>query len=461
MSVIEQSSAGAGLGDPFEMVLAGVREELGDLVDVPVWSLDDGALDARFDAAVAARAAVDEVLARMAAEMDDRGMAARRGASSTRAHLVASHRLSRAEASRVVAAARVVHGPTMVAEPVRRAQASGQVSREQAVTIAEAVDRLDPAIDPVRVEALQHDLIGHAATLSFEQLQQVANHAVEVVDPDGADAVLEEQLRRQEADARRGCEFVLSIHPDGSSHGRFRNLPAVATAMLKKALDAVNAPRRQPRSGEQAIGEAVGLDASALLVGTSRDQLPYPTRMGRAFSELLEHLPADGLPGHGTLAATIVVTLEEARLRQQCGEALLDTGTAISAAQTRRLACNAGIVPAVLGADSAVLDLGMTRRLFDRHQRLALAIRDRGCVFPGCDRPPAWCEAHHSTAWSEGGPTDLSNGCLLCSFHHHLVHLGEWQLVMAPDGIVDVIPPARIDPERHPIRHQRFRPRRT
>jgi len=100
----------------------------------------------------------------------------------------------------------------------------------------------------------------------------------------------------------------------------------------------------------------------------------------------------------------------------------------------------------MLGADSAVLDLGFTKRLFDRHQRIALAVRDRGCIFPGCDRPPAWTEAHHITAWEDGGPTDLANGCLLCSFHHHLVHKGEWAVVMSADGIPEILPPP---PEAH------------
>ncbi len=88
-----------------------------------------------------------------------------------------------------------------------------------------------------------------------------------------------------------------------------------------------------------------------------------------------------------------------------------------------------------------------------------MTVRDQGCVFPGCERPAAWCEAHHRIPWSRGGPTDLDNGCLLCSFHHHLIHQGEWDLDLATDGITDVIPPARIDPERRPIRHQRFKPR--
>ncbi len=192
---------------------------------------------------------------------------------------------------------------------------------------------------------------------------------------------------------------------------------------------------------------------------TTIADLPYGNRLGRALCELIEHLPTDGHPQHGVANATIVVTVDETRLRAGAGEAILDTGSAISIGETRRLACNADLLPIVMSGESKILDLGMTRRLFDRHQRLALATRDQGCVFPGCERPPAWAEAHHRIPWSEGGPTDIDNGCLLCSFHHHLIHQGEWDLTLAPDGITEVIPPTRIDPQRRPIRHQRFKPR--
>jgi hypothetical protein len=96
-------------------------------------------------------------------------------------------------------------------------------------------------------------------------------------------------------------------------------------------------------------------------------------------------------------------------------------------------------------------------RLYNRNQRVALAVRDKGCVWAGCDRPPAFCEAHHLIAWSEGGETSLDNGVLLCFFHHHLTHESTgWQLHRAADGIVEVIPPARVDPDQVPRRHARF-----
>jgi hypothetical protein len=138
---------------------------------------------------------------------------------------------------------------------------------------------------------------------------------------------------------------------------------------------------------------------------------------------------------------------------------MIDTGCEVSASEVRRMACNAGLVPAVLGGDSRVLDLGRSRRLFDQHQRLALALRDGGCSFPRCDRPAAWCEAHHVTPFSADGSTDVSNGALLCSFHHHLIHRGEWQLTIAVDGFPEAIPPPWVDAKQRSIRHSRYPPR--
>ena len=86
------------------------------------------------------------------------------------------------------------------------------------------------------------------------------------------------------------------------------------------------------------------------------------------------------------------------------------------------MACDAAIIPAVLGSKGQVLDLGRTTRLVTAKQFLALALRDRGCTFPGCSRPPGWCHGHHVTSWLDGGPTDPPNLALLCPRHHTIVH---------------------------------------
>jgi hypothetical protein len=101
----------------------------------------------------------------------------------------------------------------------------------------------------------------------------------------------------------------------------------------------------------------------------------------------------------------------------------------ISASTARRYLCNQGALPVVLGGDSVPLDLGRTKRLFSSAQRIALAIRDRGCRWPECDRPPSWTESHHINEYQHGGRTDLKDGIALCRRHHLLLHNNGWQIL--------------------------------
>jgi hypothetical protein len=98
-----------------------------------------------------------------------------------------------------------------------------------------------------------------------------------------------------------------------------------------------------------------------------------------------------------------VVTIDHQSLVDEIGLAQLDTGAAISASAVRRLACDADIISAVFGADAELLDLGRRSRLVSPGQRAALALRDRGCPFPNCDRPTSWCDAHHIDHCIKGG----------------------------------------------------------
>ncbi|MBP7930413.1 MAG: DUF222 domain-containing protein [Acidimicrobiia bacterium] len=116
-------------------------------------------------------------------------------------------------------------------------------------------------------------------------------------------------------------------------------------------------------------------------------------------------------------------------------------GVTISPATIRRLACDADIIPTVLGSNGVVLDQGRRVRTATSAQRSALIQRDKHCVFPECDRPPSWCQAHHLKPWEDGGATDLDNMALICSSHHHLVHEGQWTLTRGPNGTWTAQPP--------------------
>jgi hypothetical protein len=113
----------------------------------------------------------------------------------------------------------------------------------------------------------------------------------------------------------------------------------------------------------------------------------------------------------------------------------LDWGGPILRQSLERIGCTAQLVRLVTAGGSRVLDLGTAQRLATPAQRIALAARDKGCAFPGCDRPPGWTDAHHVIPWRTGGHTDLDNLILLCRHHHRLVHEGGWTAARHDDRV--------------------------
>ncbi|MDQ3592639.1 MAG: HNH endonuclease, partial [Actinomycetota bacterium] len=320
---------------------------------------------------------------------------------------------------------------------------------EQAQVIVTALDRLPGCICAKQRSDAEGWLVEQALMFGPDDLRVLGRRVFEVIDPDGAEAEEARLLESEERAARAKARLWMQRVGDGSTRGGF-SLPDAQADMLKVALDALVSPRR-PHTG----------NGSGALVDPDLDQfrLPYDQRLGQAFCELIEHLPVDQLPQSGRSTPRMVIEIDYQRLISGLGAATLSSGTRISAGEARRLACNSGLLPVVLGGDSVVIDLGREQRLFDHHQRIALGRTQHGCIADGCDRPPAWCEAHHCAPWSTGGRTDLDNAVLLCGWHHHLIHDTGWTARLAPDGIPELNPPSNVDPTRTPIRHRRFRRR--
>ncbi|KAA0023002.1 HNH endonuclease signature motif containing protein [Antrihabitans cavernicola] len=123
----------------------------------------------------------------------------------------------------------------------------------------------------------------------------------------------------------------------------------------------------------------------------------------------------------------------------------------LSVDTVRRLACDCTLSPILLDENGTPIDLGRTTKVISRKLRRALVARDHGCAFPGCGRPPSWCDGHHVKHWADGGPTDLDNLVLLCRFHHRMIHHSGWQVVMGEDRHPWFIPPVQRDRFREPI----------
>ncbi|WP_206791917.1 HNH endonuclease signature motif containing protein [Amycolatopsis sp. MtRt-6] len=184
-----------------------------------------------------------------------------------------------------------------------------------------------------------------------------------------------------------------------------------------------------------------------------------PQRYGDAFSDAIDlALNSPDLPMQAGERAHVMVAVSFEDLKSGLGKATLgDTGT-MTAAEARVHACDAMIIPAVLGDKSEPLNLGRLRRLISAGLRRALFLRDRGCAFPGCHRPPRHCQGHHIRHWADGGPTNLTNLVLMCAHHHRLLHRSGWEARIATDGLPEFLPPTFIDRRRKPRRNNLHEP---
>ena len=291
-------------------------------------------------------------------------------------------------------------------QQVSAAFAAGAVNLAQVRVIVEALDALpDDLGDDLRSKAETY-LVEQAGSFGPRELRRLGRGVLQHLAPEAADAVEYERLLAEERRAHAATRLSFTSRGDGSTDLHAR-LPDHVAHRLRAYLEAFTSPRRAP------LGDI--------------DVLPAALRRGAAFCALLENLSDNGLPRHGGSATSVMVTLDLDSLVSGLGVAETSVGDRLTAEQARRLACQARIIPVVLGRRGEVLDLGRSVRLFSPAQRRAMAIRDKQCTTDGCSIPAAWCEAHHwKQPWSQGGRTDLADGKLLCSFHHHRAHDPGW-----------------------------------
>jgi hypothetical protein len=295
---------------------------------------------------------------------------------------------------------------------LRAALAEGRVDLAQADVIARALDDLPDDLDRDVLHRAEERLVDEAETFDPRRLRMLGRRILEVVAPEVAEEHARRAMEDEEAHADAVTFLRVRRRGDGTTDLHARLADAVANRLLTN-LAAYTSPR-QPQQQEKQPGPT-----------GPTDRRPYERKLGHALGSLLEHLDPHRLPLHGGDATTVVVTVGLDDLQDQLHAAgLARVGDEPpTPSQARRLACTAKIVPAVLGRKSELLDLGRGSRLFSPAQRKALALRHPTCAATGCTIPAPWCEAHHSgRPWSRGGRTDLTEGVLLCSHHHHRAH---------------------------------------
>jgi hypothetical protein len=422
-------------------------------------------------------------------QIDAVGVAAELGATSTVAWLRDRYRLSGSTASKLVTLARAVDADA--GTPVAAALAAGAVNVDQAAVIVDAVSKL-----PVEHRrAGEEHLVGEAASFGPRELGRLGQRIFEVVAPAEADKRALAELERAERRAWHKRGLWLTDIP-GTSDVRLHGVLTVEdAAIFRAATDPLCTPRTRRRRaghtgraaslrgssdsadsadpGSEAGGGDIGGDIGGDTGDDTGDDTGHDTghdtdpadlrspgerRLDAAIEVFRLACACGQLPDNGGDRPQVIVTIDYDSLRRQVGAGTLDDGSNLSPAAARRIACDAAIIPAVLGSRSQPLDVGRQSRLVTGPLRRALVLRDGGCTFPGCDRPPPWTDAHHIIHWGNGGPTHLGNLALLCRPHHRLVHHTDWQIRINPkDGLPEFIPPAYIDPDQRPRRNRYHR----
>jgi hypothetical protein len=429
----------AALSDDELLASTGLVEEISRRLDV---------IKARYAAQIARRCRP---------ELGNTGLAAREGHLTAESLLRALTRSSFRDASRRIrvgivlteSAAAEELGQTSAFSEIATAVAGGDLAIEAADSVIRALTPIAADIDPESLRQATATLVKEGVTCHADDLGTLARGARDTLDRIGVHN-REEHLRAQRSlrrapvvDGLRRVSLILDPESDALFSG------AITSAMSPRLggprfTDAAEQRRAahlvdDPRSNEQ-----IALDVliDLLRIGIDRDD---GTILGTNKPALRVTIPLDDLTravdehGHEHPHADTGVAWLEG-----CSEPL-------SAATARRILCDAGALPMVLGGASEPLDLGRTRRLFSAAQRVALANRDGGCRWPDCDRPPSWAEAHHINPWNSNGKTDIMDGVLLCRRHHLLLHNHGWRIDRtAAPGNFPLVPPATTDPAQRP-----------
>jgi Domain of unknown function (DUF222) len=403
-------------------------------------------------------------------------------------------------------------------EELAAAVNTAQISSRAATTITLALARAHHFTTPDHTAAMEHDLTLAAVENGADFLTRVARHWAEAIDQDGTEPS-EAALRQIQGAFIRRPKHGLRHVEIFATPEQFETLTTAMNAATNPRTTPRAKRQGTDGSGVDATGGETGVGGMssdgagnaepASLAGWDTADPPEISldhrsqgqkRLDGLVGAVQTALTTDALPANGGHRPQILATInyhdlladlqkwQDAQWAQSAqrdqgaqwgqneqgpqpgsagrtltgganqGTALFAFGGPVNPATIRRIACDADIIPIVLGSQGRILDIGRASRVFPPHIRKAITARDQGCAFPGCTIPAAWCEAHHITYWSRGGTTSTGNGVLLCSHHHHLVHKEHWTIEVT-NQVPWFKPPPELDPQRKPRRNNYFHSR--
>ncbi|WP_314192168.1 DUF222 domain-containing protein [uncultured Arthrobacter sp.] len=376
-------------------------------------------------------------------------------------------------------------------EELAAAVSTAQINSRAGTTITLALDRARHLVTPDLTAGMEHALTRTAVESDGDFLTRVTKHWAEAIDQDGTEPS-EPALRQIQGAFIRRPKHGLQHLEIFATTEQFETL---TTAMNTATNPRTPAPGTD-RTGTDGTGsDGTGGDGAGEqggLPGWDTPGLPEipldhrsqgQKRLDGLVGACQTALTTDTLPANGGHRPQILVTINYRDLladlqqrhnaqwahgalgprpgytgRTGAGTALFAFSGPVNPATIRKIACDADIIPVVLGSEGRILDIGRASRVFPPHIRKAIMARDQGCAFPDCTIPAPWCEAHHITYWSRGGTTGTANGVLLCAHHHHLIHKEHWTIEVTNE-VPWFKPPPELDPHRKPRRNHYFRSR--
>ncbi|GGV27555.1 HNH endonuclease [Paenarthrobacter nicotinovorans] len=354
---------------------------------------------------------------------------------------------------------------------------TGQVPSRSATIISTALDKAQHFTDPDTLTGMEHALTTTATQSDPDFVTTMANRWIDHIDHNGPEPTEEALHHVQGAFLRRQRRHGLHHLEIFATTEQYETLTTAMNAATNPRLTnttgttgtGTTGPQLDRRSRAQKLLDGlVGACAVAMTTG----KLPSNGGLRPQLTVTIDHHDLFQHLTHTTTSATKETnTPKQPNATHQPGPRntastntrnTVSTGTAtytgpIHPNTIRKIACDADILPVLLGTDSQILDIGRTTRIFPPHIRKAITARDGGCAFPDCTLPAPWCEAHHITYWSQGGTTGTNNATLLCSHHHHLIHKEHWRITIQ-NGVPWFIPPPHIDPHQTPRRNHHHTP---